>query len=276
MRALTYRQVTDILSASGIENARGEAALLFEEYCGVSRASLIADADREFDSAALAEAVEKRRMRVPLQYILGKWDFFGLTFEVGPHCLCPRADTEITVEAVLERLPENASVLELCTGSGCIPVAICSKRSDVTAVSTDLFEETLAVAKRNAGRNGVADRITFVRSDVFVRDLDRADESFDAIVSNPPYIPSKDIDRLSPEVLQEPRAALDGGEDGLDFYREILGYYRRYLKKDGFFALEIGYDQGRELEKLAASLGMSCLILKDLEGNERCAICRLK
>ena len=271
---MTYRQATERLSSAGIENARGEAAMLFEEFCDASSATLLADPDRDYRSSALLSAIERRMEREPLQYILGKWDFFGLTLEVDPNCLCPRADTEITVETVIRELPQNARMLELCTGSGCIPIAVCASRCDVTSVSTDLFEPTLAIARRNAQRNGVSDRITFICSDVFARDLALEKESFDAIVSNPPYIPSKDVPRLAPEVMHEPATALDGGEDGLDFYREILGYYPVYLKKGGFIALEIGYDQGASVTELASSLGMSCQIIKDLGGNDRCALCR--
>lgn len=271
---MTYRQATERLLMAGIENARVDAAILLEEYCGATSATLLADPDRDYDCPALSSAIERRSKREPLQYILGKWYFFDLTLEVDSNCLCPRSDTEIMVDAVIRELPPNARMLELCTGSGCIPIAVCVNRPDVTSVSTDLFEPTLSVARRNAESNRVADRISFIRSDIFARELDLEPESFDAIVSNPPYIPSTVVPTLAPEVMHEPSAALDGGEDGLDFYREIFGYYTVYLKKDGFIALEIGYDQGDSITALATSLGMSCKIIKDLGGNDRCAICR--
>ena len=271
---MTYREAVRLLESCGVEDAAYDAAELFSFFVGVSRAELLAKGERDFDSEALSEAVKKRCERVPLQYILGEWEFFGLTLEVGPDCLCPRGDTEITVEETLKRLPRGARVLELCTGSGCIPIALCATRGDITAVSTDAFENTLALAKRNADKNGVGDRITFLLSDIFARELPYND--FDAIVSNPPYIPTADVGGLSPEVSREPRAALDGGADGLDFYREILGYYTRYLKPHGFVALEIGYDQGDAVSALARENGLDCEIIKDLGGNDRCAVCRMK
>lgn len=273
---MTYREAIKRLKECGIDSAEYDAAELFCRFGGASRMALPAERDREYDSRELEEAIEKRCGRMPLQYILGEWDFFGLTLEVCPDCLCPRGDTELTVETVLAELPPNARILELCTGSGCIPVALCSRREDVTAICTDVFENTLRVARRNAIRHRVDGRITFILSDIFARDLSIEDKSLDAIISNPPYIPTGDIEGLSPEVHCEPLAALDGGADGLDFYREILGYYRRYLKDDGFVALEIGYDQGEAIVKLAEENGFSCRVIKDLGGNDRCALCRTK
>jgi len=270
---MTYREAVRRLKESGVDSAEFDAAELFCRFVGVTKASLLTDADREYLSNDLEEAIVRRCERMPLQYILGEWDFFGLTFEVGAECLCPREDTELTVETAIGSLPKNASVLELCTGSGCIPVAICKKRDDVRVVSTDVFENTLKLARRNAVRHGVDDRIRFVRSDIFAHDPVVADNSIDAIISNPPYIATGDIEGLSPEVHFEPTAALDGGGDGLDFYREILGYYKRFLKKDGTVILEIGYDQGSSVVGIAADNGFSCSILKDLGGNDRCAVC---
>ena len=273
---MTYKEAVKLLKDCGVEDAAFDAAELFIHFTGISRIDLLSEPNADHSAKKLEDAIKKRAERIPLQYILGEWEFFGLSFEVCDSCLCPRADTEITVEEVLKRLPENSRVLELCTGSGCIPIALCHTRPDIKAVSTDLFEETLAIAKRNAERNGVADRTKFIRSDIFNDTLNEDEKSFDSIVSNPPYIPTKDLDSLSPEVHHEPLAALDGGVDGLDFYREILGYYKKYLKPDGFIALEIGYDQANDIIRLAAANSFDCEIIKDLSGNDRCAVCRPK
>ena len=273
---MTYKEAVKLLQKNGIEDPAFDAAELFCRFVGATKSSLLADSDKDYPSPELLEAIKKRADRIPLQYILGEWEFFGLTFEVSEACLCPRADTEVTVEEVLKRLPKNSRILELCTGSGCIPIALCHTRPDIKAISTDLFDDTLAIAKRNAELNGVADRIKFVRSDIFSDSLTDADESFDAVVSNPPYIPTDDLEALSPEVHREPRAALDGGTDGLDFYREILSHYKKYLKPDGFIALEIGYDQAEDIVALAAENSFDCTIIKDLGGNDRCAVCKMK
>ena len=273
---MTYREAVDILKKNGVDSPEFDAAELFYRFARASRSSLFADPLKSYSSPELISAVEKRAQRLPLQYILGEWEFYGLSFEVSEACLCPRADTEITVFETLKRLGENSRVLELCTGSGCIPIALCHERADLRTVSTDIFDDTLALARRNAERNGVSDRALFIKSDIFARDLDESEESFDAIVSNPPYIPTDDLASLSPEVQCEPKAALDGGGDGLIFYREILGYYKKYLKPSGFIALEIGYDQAKDITALAKENSFDCTIIKDLGGNDRCAVCRPK
>ena len=144
---------------------------------------------------------------MPLQYILGKTEFFGLEFEVSPDCLCPRPDTEISVETALSLLPDDAEFLELCTGSGCISVSICKTRLGLSGIATDKFERTLAVAEKNAQRHGVLDRLAFVLSDLFDAPSYIGTRRFDAIISNPPYIPTREIEGLSDEVKKEPTAA---------------------------------------------------------------------
>jgi release factor glutamine methyltransferase len=184
------------------------------------------------------------------------------------------------VETAVKLLPKGGRFLELCTGSGCIPVSLCKYRPDLRGVATDLFEETLDIAKRNAERNGVKERIEFALADVF--DLDfwgsgkgktlLSKGGFDAIISNPPYIPTKDIEDLSVEVKHEPIAALDGGADGLDFYRFIVGEYGKYLSCGGRMIFEIGYDQGEALSAIAEQNGYTCRIVKDLCGNDRVTV----
>lgn len=281
---MTYREAAARIEKASDTDGGFEAALLFERLLGIDSAALMTRRDEDFDSPLLEEAVARRESGYPLQYILGEWEFFGIAFEVNESCLCPRPDTETLVEKAIELLPRNGRFLELCTGSGCIPVSLCKHRSDVSGVATDLFFDTLETAKRNAEKNGVSDKIDFHLADLFDVDYFEGGSGkgsvprggFDAIISNPPYISKKDIASLSAEVKHEPIAALDGGEDGLDFYRFIVGEYRRFLAPDGVILLEIGYDQGEALCGIAADNGCSCEIIKDLGGNDRVALLKRK
>ena len=283
MRDLTYREIAEKLEKNGVESADFEASLLIEKLFGISPLEIRFDREKSYESEALREALERRLSGEPLQYILGEWYFYGLTFEVNENCLCPRPDTEILVETSIKLLPSGARFLELCTGSGCIPVSVCKSRDDVCGVATDLFPKTLEIAARNAENNGIGDRLKLVKSDVFDIDFWLCGEGrelvpeggFDAILSNPPYIPTGDIEDLSKEVKREPLAALDGGEDGLDFYREIVDKYDALLKKNGIMIFEIGFDQADQLERIAKNKGYSIEIIKDLGGNDRVAVIRL-
>jgi release factor glutamine methyltransferase len=163
-------------------------------------------------------------------------------------------------------------VLDLCTGSGCIAISLLCERPDLTGVAVELYERTLALAKRNAVRNGVTEeRLTLLQGDVLRGDFLAGLGTFDAILSNPPYIPTATVDTLAIELSHEPRAALDGGEDGLVFYRRMLERdYRAALRTGGRFAFEIGYDQAEALRQL--SEGDDCRILRDLGGCDRVAV----
>lgn len=269
----SYRSLTQALAAAGIEEASAEAALLLEHFVGASRVSLMTDRERPYDSPELEAAARKRLERYPLQYILGKWDFFGLPFTVSEHCLVPRPDTECLVEEVIRRLPVGARFADLCTGSGCIAVAALSMRPDLRAVALELYPETLALAQKNAEDNGVSDRFTPLLADLLNGGAEAlsAYAPLDALVSNPPYIPTEDITTLAPEVHREPHAALDGGADGLLFYRAILRDYTRLVRPDGQILLEIGYDQGDALRALCAELlpEAQVTVLRDLGGCDR-------
>ena len=269
----SYRTLTQKLAAAGIEEPSGEAAILLERFASVGYATLMADRDRVYDSPGLEAAVGRRLNREPLQYILGEWDFFGCTFTVSPHCLVPRPDTEVLVETAIRTLPKNARIVDLCTGSGCIAVATLVCRPDVTADALELYPDTLALAVENAERNRVSARFTPICADLLNGGvLTLAPRApYDAILSNPPYIPTADIQDLSPEVRQEPVAALDGGADGLTFYRAILRDYGELVRPGGLILLEIGYDQGEALRALASEYlpAASVEIIRDLGGNNR-------
>lgn len=245
------REIAERLLAAGVENAAWEAKLLCEK----------------FDGEVLENAVQKRMTHYPLQYILGEWCFWREVYEVSEHCLVPRPDTEHLVEQAISRLPKGAKFLDLCTGSGCVAISTLCSRPDTSAVAVDLFPETLALATRNAERNGVSSRVAFRLADVLAGCTE--ENAYDAIVSNPPYIRNAVVPALSDEVRCEPQAALCGGEDGLDFYRAILEKWKKALKRGGFFLFEIGYDQAEDLRKLAVEHGLTATVFRDYGGNDR-------
>ena len=255
---MTVFEIREALALGGIDNAWGEARLLNDYFSGEE----------------LKRAIERRLSHEPLQYILGEWGFYREMYEVGPACLVPRSDTECLVEEAVKRLCRGARFLDLCTGSGCIAVSTLRNTQDTCAVAVDLFEETLSLAARNAARDEVFDRVTFLRADVLASPPDDACFStpFDAIFSNPPYIRDAVVDTLSAEVRHEPRAALAGGEDGMCFYRAILEKWSRLLRPGGLMLLEIGYDQREEITALADAHGFRAEVLRDLGGNDRVAV----
>lgn len=225
-----------------------EAELLFTDMLKCDRLSLYQNKDAALDreKARFAASVLKRRSAgEPLQYILGKSDFMGLEFKVTPDVLIPRPETEILVEAAIGYIKKAQdkdtafNVLELGTGSGCIAVSLAKSLPDVFITATDVSEKALAVARENAFLNKVSRNIEFLHSDLF----HLCNKAYDAIISNPPYIPSGEIEKLQQEVQFEPRIALDGGADGLNFYRNIVSEAKHYLKRGGLLILEVGFDQ---------------------------------
>ena len=268
---MTYNEICNALAAAQIENNRGEASMLICHFCGINKADLLLRHDEDFSSSELDEAVAKRCKHYPLQYILGYWDFFHETYRVTENTLIPRQDTEKLVELAIRLIPENARIIDLCTGSGCVAISTLAARKDCRAVAVDLFPETLDVARENAERNGVGDRTGFICKDVLDPSFMSELGPFDCIISNPPYIETRQIPLLDEELSFEPEAALDGGDDGLDFYRVIISEYASYLTKDGIMLFEIGCDQARSVSSIAASAGMRCEIFKDYGGNDRVA-----
>lgn len=246
------------LREGGFENANIEALRLFE--C--------------FGEDIPPYVVKKRLQHYPLQYLLGTWSFWREEYEVSEHCLVPRADTELLVEIAVRELGTGAVFLDLCTGSGCVAVSSCAERGDVSALGVDLFPETLALAARNAARNGVADRVSFLQADVLKTPPNALQNAplFDAILSNPPYVTAAEMECLQPEVRYEPRAALYGGEDGLDFYRAILQGWTCLLKDNGFVLFEIGAAQATALCALAEQYGFCAEVFRDLCAKDRAVL----
>ncbi|WP_293678363.1 peptide chain release factor N(5)-glutamine methyltransferase [uncultured Phenylobacterium sp.] len=261
------------LDAVGITGPVIDARLLVEAAAEATRADIIADPHRELTTqqeATLEDYLTRRERREPVSHILGRKGFWKIMLRVTPDVLTPRPDTETVVEYVLRDFPEHAawSVLDLGVGSGAILLAILAERPAARGLGIDISEEALAVARDNAARLGLAGRMALMRADW--SSLLEAD-SFDLVVSNPPYIAAEVIETLEPEVRDhEPRLALEGGADGLDHYRILAPEILRVLKPGGRFAVEIGYDQKSAVEALFREAGaMGVTTIKDLSDRHR-------
>ena len=268
---MTYNEICNLLEAADIENNRGEAAMLICHFCGISKVELLMRSNEDFASEELDAAVIKRCSHYPLQYILGIWEFCHESYRVNEHTLIPRQDTELLVELAAKLLPPDARFIDLCTGSGCVAISTLAAREDCRAVAVDLFRETVEMAGENAERNGVGERLGLLCADVFDTTFMESLGEFDMIISNPPYIETSKLELLDTELSFEPRAALDGGGDGLDFYRKIISDYGVYLSSGGSMLFEIGYDQADAIRYLAEGVGYTCEIYKDYSQNDRVA-----
>ncbi|NMC73402.1 MAG: peptide chain release factor N(5)-glutamine methyltransferase [Geobacteraceae bacterium] len=242
------------LAEKGVENARLEAEWMLCSALGIDRVGLYVNFDKPLTSAELSifrAMVARRAKREPLQYILGSQEFYGLDFEVSPGVLIPRHDTEVLVREALARSPKNARILDMGVGSGCVAVALAKNLADAEIFGVDPSSEALALAARNAGRHAVP--LHLLQGSLFEP---VAGERFDLIVSNPPYIPTADLAGLQEEVREyEPRGALDGGIDGLDFYRRIIPDAPCYLKEGGWLLVEMGIGQAGEVLALFEETG---------------------
>lgn len=260
----------------GVENPRLDAEVLLSHILGKDRLYLYVHFDQpleEKELAAFRVAVKKRAARLPVAYIIGNKEFMGLDFQVTPAVLIPRPDTEILVETALKclKVVDSPRILDIGTGSGAICVSILVKLQSAKGITVDISPEALLVAKANAERHQVDERLTFCQGDLFGPVQGQV---FDAILSNPPYIPEADIAGLTPEVRQEPSQALVGGKDGLDFYRRIIHEGRNYLATGGFIAMEVGIGQARQVAAMAEGTGFFKVseIVKDYGGIERVVI----
>lgn len=272
---MTCKELIIKLKESGSAEPETEVLLLLSHMFGASRADTLLYPGKDYDSQKLLPAIRRRASGEPIQYIIGSVSFCGCNIKVTPDCLIPRSETELLCEIVSELLPESAHFLELCTGSGCIPIAVLSGRDDVSCVAVELFEKTAELARYNRDANGIgAHRLDIICADALTLDTCTGTCRYDAIVSNPPYIRSEVIPTLSREVLCEPHAALDGGIDGMIFYNKFLSDYKVMLKPGGFFAFEIGFDQANDIKKLCEKFGYACEIKKDFSGLDRIAIIR--
>ncbi len=223
----------------------------------------------KFSGKALEEAIATAENGTPLAYVLGEWYFYGLTFKLNTDCLIPRPDTEHIVDKAISLTNKNGTFADLCTGSGCIAVALKKHRPDLTGYALDVSANALDMARLNAENNGTP--LSFVQADVLSSNPQALFPMLDAVISNPPYIRTDVLQTLD-VAKTEPIRALDGGDDGLDFYRQIIKSYTPVLKSDGVFIFEIGYDQGEDIGSLAAQSGYECEIFKDYGGCDRVAV----
>jgi len=259
----------DYLAQKGVEGGRREAELLLAGLLGLDRVGLYLNYDRPLVAAELAlyrERVGRRARREPLQYILGQAEFWSLPFSVTPAVLIPRAEA-------LKRTNGPCRILDVGTGSGAIAIALAHELPQATVEALDLSAEALAVAAANARDNGVEARVRFRQADLAALD----GGPYDLIVSNPPYIPARDLDDLMPEVRDfEPRLALDGGADGLDCYRRLLPAAVGRLKPGGWLLVEVGAGQAAQVAELCTTLPElgEVFAARDLAGIDRVVGCR--
>lgn len=273
-----YREATGMLKDAGIENASYEAAEIIASACNRTREFVLSHAEAmlaEHRLRWLDDSLARRIAGEPLQYVLGQWEFYSQLIHTGKGVLVPRQDTEVLVDEVLQFIEnrEEPKVLDLCSGSGCIAIAVArtDTRADVTAV--ELYDEALHYLDRNIDFHRIPQRVHARKFDV----MTAPDDSFgkyDVIVSNPPYIQTDKLADLQIEVKSEPITALDGGADGCDFYRSIVSNWARLLKDDGIIAVEIGYDIADAVCAIFAEAGFTTEVIKDLTGNDRVVIAR--
>ena len=265
--------LTEKLKSCGIENARGEAYILFSHFGHIRREDMIGT-DPEIDDTLIEDALARRLKREPLQHIIGEVDFYREHYKVSPDCLIPREDTEILVDLAVRMLPEGVRFVDLCTGSGCVAISTLKNTKSTTAVAVDISEGALAMARINAHENGVGERL-----DLRLRDAlaDTVEGEIFAVLSNPPYIKEEVYSTLEPELYFEPKIALVGfGDEGAGFYDRITELYRDKISEGGFLAYEIGYDQADILSRIAEKYAMKIEIIKDFSGNPRVALLRRK
>jgi len=252
-----------------------EAELLFTEVLNCSRLDLHLDKNRVLhpdEISRISCALERRVRGEPLQYILGKTEFMGLNFKVTPDVLIPRPETEILVETVIGYVSSASykNILDIGTGSGCIAISLANKLPGVKITALDISHQALEIARQNAVLNNV--NINFIQSDLF----ENCQLSYELIISNPPYVACEDINKLQREVQYEPKNALDGGGDGLNFYRRIIAQAPAYLKEEGLLILEIGFGPKCKIKNICEESGNFKIIdiVKDYNGIDRCLIAR--
>ena len=266
-----YKKGADRLKEVGVPEYQLDARLLLEETCGTDYNTLLVHGDRVLSSdeeKKYNDFIEKRASRIPLAYIVGHMEFMGLDYRVNENVLVPNQDTETLAEEALREISDGMRFMDLCTGSGCVALSILHYTNDTSVVMTDISDKAIEVAGSNIEKFGMSQRAKLIKTDLFPQG-DK--EKFDMIVSNPPYIRTSVIETLPPEVKNgEPYIALDGGEDGLVFYRRIIDEACNWLFDSGWLMMEIGYDQGKEVSDLMKTAGYHEVeIIKDLGGNYR-------
>ena len=266
--ATLYREGVGQLQAAGVKAANTDARLLLEFVCKTGMNTLFSHPDKEIskeEERLYKEFILRRKNGEPVQYITGEQEFMGLNFKTDSSTLIPRLDTESVVEDALSELHDGMRILDLCTGSGCILLSLLKYSNDCIGIGTDISAKAVELAQLNSQRLGI--EATFLQGDLF----EGVEGKFDMILSNPPYIESAVIETLDDEVRKfEPMSALDGGEDGLVFYRRIAKEAKRYLKRGAVLIFEIGYNQGESVPGILSEEGYQEIVVKkDLAGLNR-------
>ena len=268
------RAASGMLAQAGVPDPAVDAAFLLSHVTGTPHLLLRAEGWRELTQSQLADyqaLIDRRCQREPLQYILGTAQFMGVTLRAQPGALIPRNDTETLCEQALARMQGRERVLDLCTGTGALAIAIALQFPGAQVTAADISADALAVARQNIADTGA--RVTLRQGDLFAA---VSGERFDIIVSNPPYITAEEMSDLQPEVCREPALALYGGLDGLDFYRRIAREAPDYLSPGGWLLLEIGSAQAEAVSALLAERFEALAVYPDMQGLPRAVAARLR
>ena len=280
-----FKNISDIFKNGEIINSDRETEILLSYFLKMNRSSIYVNSDRELKVAEkleLVDMVKKRLKRIPIQYITRHQEFMGMDFLIESGVLIPRPETEILVEEAIKKIKnckysDNIKVADLGTGAGVIAISIANFINNITVYATDISKKSLQIALKNTQKHDCKDKIIFLQGDLFKPFKNKIEKlSLEAIISNPPYIDSYDFKSLPPEVKNnEPKIALFGGIDGLDYYRKIIRKSPQYLKKKGFLALEVGAGQARKVKELILkenNFNQDIEIIKDYLGIERVVI----
>ena len=271
------KSATEKLAEKKIENPRLDSEVLLAYVLNCRRLKLYTDSKKILTAEEISRfenLIERRAEKIPVAYLVGTKEFFGFNFVVTDDVLIPRPDTEILTQCAIDFFQNNGgkNFLDIGTGSGAICISILKFCRNISAVAVDISEKSLEVAKFNAKKFGVDDRVNFFCGNLFEPVTEK---KFDAIISNPPYIPTDDLKNLQAEVKREPKIALDGGEDGLNFYRKIISDAKKFLLPKGLLAFEVGINQAADVKKILEENNFhDAKILKDLSGIERVVLAR--
>ena len=260
------KEIISRLKNAGIENYIFEAKII-EEHAK----------KYNFDVCGLENMLKRRESREPLQYILGEWEFYGDVYKLNKDCLIPRPETEFLTEYIINNAKQNAFIVDLCSGSGCISISALKRRKDLTAALIDISDGAVEIAKENAEINGVKDRAEFYCFDIIAdfNEIVKKITSVDIIVSNPPYLTKSEVEQIKSdktELFHEPERAFIGGNDGLDFYRFIINNYSNAFRPDTITVFECGINQSKSIAEMFGNAGFSCDIIFDYAKIERVII----
>ena len=274
-----YNSTKKALHSAGIEDYVFEAKQIIKHITGLSSSEILMNYTNklsEFQSNNLTAIIKQRELRYPLQYIFGEWSFYGRDFYVGPGVLVPRAETETVIEVCLDFLKgrKEPKILDLCAGSGCIGITLAKEKEDSTCIMIEKYPEAIRYAEKNILRNK-AENARVIAGDIF--ENIGAEEKYDLIVSNPPYIAENGAEEVSPETKYEPETALFGGTDGLEFYRAITENYKGSLRQNCMLCYEVGIGQADAVKEILKTAGFADIgAKKDLNGIERAVYANFK